>query len=216
MIPTTDSTLNCWECLTRTMFHHQLIWTPGENSYVFFQSGSTIVCNYFRRCRCFSDRFSCWSPMGFLCNGRSIPRPISTSIANCCNFQAALLVGFAAFVLARAGLILPRWFRVSRWFVWVAVAFAALSLVLNLITPSTGERAIWAPVAFLLLISSVAVALTRPSDRPVRWIKILLPLNKACSKTLLFQQPATLYEQYLYYSSISVHLLLVIQITQQG
>ena len=68
--------------------------------------------------------------------------------------QAALIAGMAAIVLARAGLILPAWSRVSRRLVWVVVAFAALSLVLNLITPSAGERAIWAPVAALLLISS--------------------------------------------------------------
>ena len=42
--------------------------------------------------------------------------------------------------------------------VWVVVAFSAMSLVLNSITPSAGERAIWAPVA-LLLASSAAVAI---------------------------------------------------------
>jgi hypothetical protein len=33
-------------------------------------------------------------------------------------------------------------------------------VVLNLITPSPGERAIWAPVAVLLLLSSLAVAIS--------------------------------------------------------
>jgi hypothetical protein len=73
--------------------------------------------------------------------------------------QAALLVGLALVVLARAGLILARWARVSRWLVWVVVVFAAVSLVLNLLTPSAGERAIWAPVALLLLLSSAVVAI---------------------------------------------------------
>jgi hypothetical protein len=82
--------------------------------------------------------------------------------------QSALLAGFAAVVLARAALILPGWFKTSRWLVWIVVAFAALSLILNLITPSAGERAIWAPVAFLLLISSIAVALRSPSEYTVR------------------------------------------------
>jgi hypothetical protein len=39
------------------------------------------------------------------------------------------------------------------------VGLAAVSLVLNLMTPSARERAIWAPVAFLLLASSAVVAL---------------------------------------------------------
>jgi hypothetical protein len=43
------------------------------------------------------------------------------------------------------------------------VAVAAASLVLNLITPSAGERAIWAPVALLLLTSSTVVAIAARS-----------------------------------------------------
>ena len=35
----------------------------------------------------------------------------------------------------------------------------AVALVLNLITPSGGERAVWAPVALVLLLSSLVVAL---------------------------------------------------------
>jgi hypothetical protein len=42
---------------------------------------------------------------------------------------------------------------------WFVVAFASLSLVLNLLTPSAGERALWAPVAALLLASSTVVAI---------------------------------------------------------
>jgi hypothetical protein len=49
---------------------------------------------------------------------------------------------------------------------WVVVAVAALGFVLNLITPSAGERAIWAPVAFVLLVSSTVVALK--GGRPLR------------------------------------------------
>jgi hypothetical protein len=77
--------------------------------------------------------------------------------------QAALIAGMALVVLARAGLVLARCSRVWRWLVWVVVAFAAVSLVLNLITPSAGERAIWAPVALLLLMSSAVVAVTGSS-----------------------------------------------------
>jgi hypothetical protein len=72
--------------------------------------------------------------------------------------QTVLLAGLAAVILARAGLILPGWSRASRWLAWVVVAFATISFILNLLTPSAGERAIWAPTAFLLLISSLTVA----------------------------------------------------------
>jgi hypothetical protein len=94
--------------------------------------------------------------------------------------QAALLIGMAVVVLARAGLVLAGWWQVSQWLVWVVVALAALSLVLNLITPSAGERAIWAPVALLLLTSSALVAITgstgsRPNDTEIglsKWRKL--------------------------------------------
>jgi hypothetical protein len=73
--------------------------------------------------------------------------------------QAALIAGMAAVVMSRAGLVLAGWSAASRWLVWLVVAFAAVSLVLNLITPSAGERAIWTPVALLLLASSAVVAI---------------------------------------------------------
>ena len=75
--------------------------------------------------------------------------------------QAALITGMAVVVLSRAGLVLPGWSGVTRRLVWLVVAFAAVSLVLNLITPSAGERAIWAPVALLLLLASSTVVATK-------------------------------------------------------
>ena len=77
--------------------------------------------------------------------------------------QAVILAGLALVVLARAGIILPKWSRTSRWLVWIVVAFSGLSLVLNTITPSARERAIWAPVALIMLTSSLIVAVSKPS-----------------------------------------------------
>ena len=73
--------------------------------------------------------------------------------------QAMLLAALAAIVMARAGLILNGWSRRAPWLVWLVVAFAAVGLVLNVITSSGGERAIWAPVTLLLLVSSMIVAI---------------------------------------------------------
>lgn len=47
---------------------------------------------------------------------------------------------------------------------WAVVLICAQALVLNLITRSKKERAIWAPVALLLLIASFIIALTPPSS----------------------------------------------------
>jgi hypothetical protein len=108
------------------------------------------------------------APWGAYAMGGAFPGQFPPALRIAALIQAVLLVGLAAVVLARAGLVLHGWSRVSRWLVWVVVAFAALSLILNLITPSAGERAIWVPTALLLLISSAVVAITSSSEHSAR------------------------------------------------
>lgn len=105
------------------------------------------------------------APWGAFAMGGAFPGQFPPALRIAALVQAVLLIALAAVVLARSGVLLPGWLRISRWLIWFVVAFAALSLVLNLITPSTGERAIWAPVAFLLLISSGIVAFKSFSER---------------------------------------------------
>jgi hypothetical protein len=105
------------------------------------------------------------APWGAFAMGGAFPGQFPPALRIGAVVQAVLLLAMAAVVLARAGVILPGWSRVSCWLIWFVVAFAALSLVLNLITPSAGERAIWAPVAFLLLTSSGIVAFKSSSER---------------------------------------------------
>jgi len=106
------------------------------------------------------------APWGAFAMGGAFPGQFPPAMRIAAVIQAALLIGFALVVLARTGIILPKWLRASRWLAWVVVAFSTLSLILNLITPSAGERAIWVPVAFITLISSGIVAFTKPSERP--------------------------------------------------
>jgi hypothetical protein len=74
--------------------------------------------------------------------------------------QAALLALTIAIVLARAGLVLPEWSGTAAVLAWAVVAVAAVALVLNAISPSAGERRIWVPVTFVMLVTSLVVALT--------------------------------------------------------
>ena len=105
------------------------------------------------------------APWGAYAMGGAFPGQFPPALRVAALIQAAILVGMAAVVLARAGMVLPGWARVSRWLIWVVVAFAVVSLILNLLTPSAGERAIWAPTALLLLISSAAVAFSASPAR---------------------------------------------------
>ena len=98
------------------------------------------------------------APWGAYAMGGASPGQFPPALRIGAIIQAVLLVGMATVILARAGLTLPGWSRMSHWLVWIVVALTALSLVLNLISPSAGERAIWVPTLLLLLISSLIVA----------------------------------------------------------
>ena len=101
------------------------------------------------------------APLGAYAMGGAFPGQFPPELRVAALVQAVILALLALVVLARVGIALPKWSRVSRWLVWLVVAFSALSLVLNLITPSAGERAIWAPVALIMLISSAIVAISQ-------------------------------------------------------
>lgn len=66
-----------------------------------------------------------------------------------------------AIMLMRAGIILKSWRHRWGWLAWAVVVFLAAGVLLNLITPSPRERLIWAPVAILMFLSSLRVALSR-------------------------------------------------------
>jgi hypothetical protein len=104
------------------------------------------------------------APWGEYAMGGAFPGQFPPALRIAAIIQALLLVAMAVVILARAGLIMPRWSRASRWLAWIVVAFATVSLVLNLLTPSARERAIWAPTALLLLISSIVVAFSSSSE----------------------------------------------------
>ena len=72
--------------------------------------------------------------------------------------QIIILFFFALIVLIRAGIVSSRYDEFSMTAIWFVVGFLVLSVVLNLITPSKKERAIWAPTSILLLVTSLIVA----------------------------------------------------------
>ena len=74
--------------------------------------------------------------------------------------QTFALIFLGAMVWTRAGIIFPQWYFESEKFIWGVVAFGILGFIMNLITPIKWERIIWAPVAAILLISSMIVAMS--------------------------------------------------------
>jgi cell shape-determining protein MreD len=97
-------------------------------------------------------------PWGEYAMGGAFPGQFPPELRVAAVVQAVILALLALVVLARAGVALTNWSRTSRWAIWVVVVFSAISLVLNTITPSPRERAIWMPVALIMLICSITVA----------------------------------------------------------
>lgn len=92
--------------------------------------------------------------MGGAFPGRYPPRMRVVAV-----IQAGVLVLLAAIELASAHVLLPTIAPPLRWTVWLPVVVSAVGVVLNLITPSAGERRIWVPVTLALLGSSLIVAM---------------------------------------------------------
>ena len=99
------------------------------------------------------------APWGAYAMGGKYPGRFPAPMRVAAVVQALILGGLAGVVLARAGLMLATWAPTASWLIWVAVAFSAVSLLLNSITTSTGERLVWVPIAIVMLASSLAVAL---------------------------------------------------------
>lgn len=100
------------------------------------------------------------APWGAYSMGGAFPGRFPPMMRLAAVAQAIFLVLMAAVVLSRAGLVLPQWSQTAVWLTWVIAAFAAISVVLNVITPSAGERRLWVPVTLVLVASSLTVALT--------------------------------------------------------
>lgn len=100
------------------------------------------------------------APWGAYAMGGKFPGRYPPAMRVAALVQAALLTLVAVIVLSEAGLLLPSVSQALPWLIWIAVAFSGVSVVLNAITPSSGERRIWVPVAVAMLISSLAVVLT--------------------------------------------------------
>ncbi len=99
------------------------------------------------------------APWGAYAMGGAFPGRFPAKMRIAALGQAALLGLLAAVVLARADLLDLAIVDDLPSLVWLAVAFSAVSLVLNAMSRSPGERRIWVPIAVVMLVSSLIVAL---------------------------------------------------------
>lgn len=100
------------------------------------------------------------APWGHLAMGGRFPGKFPPAMRVAALVQAGVLALLAVIVLIKARLILAGFYTVSEIAIWIVVAVSLLSLIMNLVTPSRGERILWAPVALVLALSSLVVALS--------------------------------------------------------
>ncbi len=100
------------------------------------------------------------APWGAYAMGGAVPGRFPPPMRVAALVQGALLAFLASVTLSRAGIAWPSLATTLPWLIWIVVAVAAISVVLNLSSRSAGERRIWVPVGLVLLVSSVTVALT--------------------------------------------------------
>ena len=98
------------------------------------------------------------SPWGHLANGGRFPGQLPPAMRVAAVVQAGVLAMFALVLASKGGLIFPETKTVVEGLQWWVVGFCGLSLAANLATPSLPERRLWAPVAGLMLASSLVVA----------------------------------------------------------
>ncbi len=102
------------------------------------------------------------APWGVYAMGGSNPGTFPPKLRVAALVQAVLLGLLAVVVLSHAGLAFVSLSESVPSLIWAVVAFSTISVVLNSISRSAGERRIWVPVALVLLVCSLTVATTAP------------------------------------------------------
>ena len=99
------------------------------------------------------------APWGAYAMGGAFPGRMPPPMRVASVVQSVLLAGLALIVLSRAGLAVPGLVDEWPWLAWAPVVVSAVAVALNASTRSQGERRIWLPIASLLLLCSLVVAL---------------------------------------------------------
>ena len=99
------------------------------------------------------------APWGEYAMGGKYPGKFPPKIRIAAVIQLLILMFFGGIGLIRSRLILSSFFDFSSNAIWFVVGFFVLGTLMNLITPSKKERNIWAPITFILLLSSLRITL---------------------------------------------------------
>ena len=100
------------------------------------------------------------APWGEYTMGGRFPGKLPLKMRVTALMQIVILLVMTLIVLIRSGWVLSQFYSIGKTGIWFVAAFFVLGSIVNILTPSKGERAIWAPVNILLLATSISVALS--------------------------------------------------------
>lgn len=109
----------------------------------------------------FQAALAAGAPWGAYAMGGASPGVFPPALRAAAVAQAVLLAGMAAVMLVRAGVLDWQLGRAAAPLAWAVAALSLVSLMLNWITPSAGERMIWGPVTLVLAACALRVAARR-------------------------------------------------------
>ena len=101
---------------------------------------------------CFQMSLVLGAPLGHLTQGGFQPGVLSISGRAIAALSAVLLAVMAVVIQRYARNRLNR-----RWPMWGVLCITALTTFANIVTPSFWERALWAPVAIVMLVCAFSV-----------------------------------------------------------
>lgn len=95
------------------------------------------------------------APWGHLAMGGRWPGRFPPALRLGALVQAGLMAAMARIVAGAGGVLPPVG---PDWLIWVVVAVTGLSALMNNLTPSRGERRLWGPVALIMALTAIWVA----------------------------------------------------------
>lgn len=99
------------------------------------------------------------APLGHLTQGGFSKGKLPKAKRFAALLQILILLFMVSVVLTKAQLTLAGFYELSHRLIWVVVTISALSLILNLITPSKKERLMGVPITSLMVVTSLFLAL---------------------------------------------------------
>lgn len=119
-----------------------------------------IFCFFILIAMLFQLAMALGAPWGEFAMGGKYPGKFPPKIRFAAVIQLLVLAFFGIIGMIRSGLILSSFFDFSSKAIWFVVGFFVLGTLMNSITPSKKERNIWAPITFIVLLSSLRIALS--------------------------------------------------------